>query len=117
MISAESQGNLPGFKGFDYQLRLSSARFRDFIEVLGIGIALRPGFLHRDVDIAAVLNVVTERLELGLKTGNAHGGGSHIHAAARLAEIERHADDADVLGLNILKRFGDGAGGHDVLVG
>ncbi len=36
---------------------------------------------------------MAERFKLGLKAGDAHGRGSHIHSAALLAEIERDADE------------------------
>ena len=65
-------------------------------------IACRLGFGQRDRDVACILHDVAESLELGFQSGNAHGRGPHVDAAARLAEVERHADDADLLGLNVL---------------
>ena len=57
---------------------------------------------QRDRNVAAVLDVVAERLELALESGDAHRRWTHVDAAARLPEIERHADDADLLGFNVL---------------
>jgi hypothetical protein len=35
-------------------------------------------------------------VEAGLESGDADGGGTHVNAAAGLAEIERHANHADL---------------------
>jgi hypothetical protein len=53
------------------------------------------GEIYRDV--ATVLDLVAERFEARFETGDAHGGGSHIDAAAGLAEVERDTDDTDAM--------------------
>ncbi len=49
-----------------------------------------------DGDVAAVLDVVAEGFEAGFESGDAHGRGAHVDAAAGLAQVERHADHANV---------------------
>src|ERR1019366_1012417 len=65
-------------------------------QVLGARIALGPGFLLFDGYVAAVFHLVAERSYARVQIGDAHGGRTHIDAAAVLPEIERRADDGDV---------------------
>jgi hypothetical protein len=112
VVAAEGEGDLAEFEGLEHQLGLGFARLSNLFEVLGAGISLGLRFQHGDGDVAGVFDVVAEGLELGFETRHAHGGRAHVDAAARLAEIERHADDSDVLGFDVLQRLGDGTGGH-----
>ena len=74
----------------------------DLLEVFGVRIAFGLGLGQGDGNVADVLHVVAERLELGFEAGDAHRRRTHVHAAARLPKVERHADDADVLGFDVL---------------
>src|SRR4051812_23892252 len=40
---------------------------------------------------------MSERFEPSFQAGNADRRGTHIHATARLSQIEWHADDANIL--------------------
>ena len=42
-----------------------------------------------------MLDHVAEVRELGCQAGDAEGGGTHVHAAAALAQVERDADYSD----------------------
>ncbi len=55
---------------------------------------MRLGNRHRY--IAAVAYQMTQRLEPGFEPGHSDGGRPHVDAAAGLAQIEGHAEDADL---------------------
>ena len=97
-----TRGILSGFQGLHHQLGFFRAGLGDFLQILGVGIAFGLGFGQGDRHVAAVLDVVAQGLELGFESGDAHRRRTHVHAAARLAEVERHADDADVFGFDVL---------------
>ena len=54
------------------------------------------GLGNFDADVAAVGDLVAQRLKPRFKSGHAHGGGSHVHAAAAGAHVQRNANDANV---------------------
>jgi len=66
-----------------------------------------------DADIAGIGDDVAKRFEVCFETGNADGGGAHVHTAAGLAEIERYADDVDVARLAAPARRCRWAGGRE----
>ena len=51
-----------------------------------------------DFEVANVFDSIAELFDARLKSRAAQSGGAHIHAAAALAEVHRHADDANLLG-------------------
>ena len=51
-----------------------------------------------DLDVAAVLHLMTERLKAGLKAGYAHCRRPHVHAAAAGAHVQRYPDHANLAG-------------------
>jgi len=53
-------------------------------------------FGNCDRDVARVLDDVTDGLEASFESGDADGGWPHVNAAARLSEVERDADHADL---------------------
>ena len=68
----------------------------DLLQIARVRFPETLGFGNRDGDIAAVVDRVAQRLQPGFKSGNPHRRGPHIHAAARLAQIQRYAKDADL---------------------
>ncbi len=98
VIAAKSQWDLPGLEGLDHQFGLRGASFRDLGQILGVGVTLGFGLEHGDRNVAAVLDVIAEGFEFAFQPGNAHCRRTHVHAAAGLAKVKRHTDDADVLG-------------------
>ena len=108
-----TMGIWPALQRLHHQLGFLRAGFGDFGEVLGARIAFRPRLQHGDRHVAAVLHDVAERFELALQPGDADGRRPHVDAAARLSEIERNADDANLLGyVDVLQRFGGWTGCH-----
>ena len=102
MIAAQHQRNLAGLKRRDDKLSFFGAGVGDFFQVLGVRIARRLRFGQRDRHVAFVFDDVAQRLELAFEAGDADCRGAHINATARLTEIERHADDANLLRVEIL---------------
>ena len=52
-------------------------------------------------DVAGIFNHMPQLLEPRFKTSHAHRRRSHINPAARLAKIERHPNNADLLGSDV----------------
>src|SRR5580765_43257 len=73
------------------------ACFRDFLKILGALFADLHflGLLH--FEVADVFDGKAELLDARLKTCTAKGGGTHVHAAAALAEVHGYANDAGFL--------------------
>ena len=101
MISAEGQRNFSGLERLDHQLRMLGAGRGDFLQILRVRVAFFLLFRHGDGDVAAVFDLVAERLEARFESGDADRRRSHVDAAARLAEIERHTDDANFSGRDV----------------
>ncbi len=104
--------NLSRFERLNHQFSLSGTGLGYLVQILGVRVAFRFGFQHGDRNIAAVLDIVAQCFELGLQPGNPHRRRAHVDTATRLAEIERHSDDADVFGFDVLQRFGNWTGRH-----
>ena len=101
MITAQNQRHLARLQSFQHQVSLLCAGRSDLLQILGVRIAFF--FLLGDCDgyIPCVLDNVPQLFKPGLETGNANSGWPHINAAAGLAQVERHTNDADFLRRNI----------------
>jgi hypothetical protein len=86
------------------------AGFGDFGQVMSILLAAGAGFRHFHPDIAGVGNVMAERPEPCLQSGNAQRRRPHIHAPAARAHVERNAEDADAPAGKWLPRRGRSIG-------
>src|SRR3954463_8349157 len=95
MISAEYQWNHPLLQRLHHQLGFLDAGSSDLFQVLRVRIAVLLGFRNRNGDVSAIFDDKTERLELGFKPSNPDCGGSHIHTAPGLPQVERHANNTD----------------------
>ena len=84
------------FERLDHQFGGFDAGLADLLQVSRVLLAGLLGFGDGDADVAAIGDDVAQRFKMRLEAGDAHGGGAHVHAAARLAEVERNADDADL---------------------
>src|SRR5579863_2011844 len=73
------------------------ASLGNFLKILGAFFADGHFFGLLHFQVADVFHRQAEFLESGLKSGAAQGGGTHIHAAAALAEVHGYADDANFL--------------------
>ena len=103
VVSAEDQGQVAFFEGFLHGVAQGFAGIGDFVDILAAFFADGHFFGLFHDDVADVLDVVAEMLDAGLQTGNAQGGGAHIHAAAAGAEVHGNADDADLLRHGLLR--------------
>ena len=98
MIAAEHQRELAGAQRAIHHLRhqrvqVSAICGRYLARECPSGVAF--ALDHRNV--AEVFHFIAQRREPPIEIGHAHGRGTHVDAAPSLAEIERRADDRDVL--------------------
>ena len=74
---------------------------RDLFQILGVSVAflflLRNGHRH----VAAIFHFVPQSLESRLKSRHPHRRRPHIDAAARLSQIQRHANHTNLLGRDV----------------
>jgi len=61
---------------------------------MGVAFGLLLG--NGNGNIAAIFHLMSQRFQASLQTGHAHGGWTHIDAAARLPKVERHANYANL---------------------
>ena len=97
MVAAQHQRQESFVERFLGDLREAAAGFGDFVQILRalFAVVLLFGLLHGDV--ADVLDLVAELLQSRLQAGDAQRRRAHVHAAAALAEVHRHSDDANFL--------------------
>ena len=98
MISAEDQRNFAGLERFENEVSAFGASRGNFLQVLGVRRAFFFLLRDGDGDVAGVFDDVADGFEAGFESGDADGGWTHVDAAARLAEVERNADHADLAG-------------------
>jgi hypothetical protein len=105
MISAEDERQETLFKGMLGDFREAAAGFGDFAQILGVLFTevLFFGLLHGDV--ADVVDLMAELLQARQEAGYAERGRTHVNAATALAEIHRHADDANFLWHDVSVQF------------
>src|SRR5579863_7817484 len=70
----------------------------NLFQIFCVRVAFLLLFGDCDGHVPGVFNHMPKRLQSGLEAGYANCGRSHIHAAARLAEVEGHTNDADLTG-------------------
>src|ERR1700732_5007235 len=101
MIAAEDERNFAGFERLQYQVGTLDAGCGDFFEVFGVGGSFF--FLLRDghSDVAGIFDNVPDGFEACFESGDADRGRTHVNAAARLAEVERNTDHADLAWSNV----------------
>ena len=98
VIASQHHGHFAGFQRLQHQLGVLGAGRGDFFQILWRGDRLLFLLGERDRHVAGILHHVAEFFQPGLQTRHPHRRGSHIHAAARLAEVERHTDHTDFSG-------------------
>src|SRR5215469_13144391 len=72
------------------------ARGRDFLQVLGAGVAFFLLFGNRDGNISAIFHLMAEGLETRFESCDTNGGWPHIDTTPRLPEVERNTDHANL---------------------
>ena len=97
MIASEDYRRLASFQRLQHQLGLLGASGGDFSEVLGARIAFFLLLGNSNGDVPGIFDDEAQRLETSLQASHAHRRWAHVHAPARLAEIERDADHANFL--------------------
>src|SRR5712692_36598 len=97
MVAAENEGEKTFDKRFFDGGGDITAGFGNFLQVLGALFADGHFFGLLDGEIADVFDLKAELFDAGLEARAAKGRGAHVHAAAALAEVHGHADDADFL--------------------
>ena len=97
VVAAEYQRKKSLRKRLLGHLRQAAAGFRDLVQIFGalFAVGLLFGLLHGHV--ADVFHRVPQLFEPRLQPGHAQRRGAHVHAAAALAQVHRHADDANFL--------------------
>ena len=101
MIAAERQRDFSGLERLDHQFGMFRAGGGDFFQIFGVRVAFFFLLGNGDGDVATVFDVVPERFEPRFEAGDANGRWAHVDAAARLAEVERNADDANFPGSDV----------------
>jgi hypothetical protein len=93
VIAAEHQGDASALHGAVDSGGELVAGGSDLGEEFGVTVAGGRGFGLLDGDVAKVVDVIAKGVQARIEIGDAEGGGSHVDAAAALAEIEGGADD------------------------
>src|SRR5258708_1192991 len=104
MITAQDERNFAGFERLQYQVGALDAGCGDFFEVFGVSRSFLFLFGDSDGDVASVFDNVSNALKARFESGDADGGRTHVNAAARLAEVERNADHADLAWSDVAER-------------
>src|SRR5579872_2360497 len=106
MIAAQSDWNLARLQRFHDELRVLGAGRSNLLQILRVRIAFLflLGNGHRN--IPRVFDHVPQCLQPRFETSDAYCRGPHIHSAARLAQIERDADDANLARSDAGERWG-----------
>jgi hypothetical protein len=98
MVAAQHEWYASSRESLGDEAREAIAGGGDLRQVLGARMALRGSLGLIDRNIAEVLDRIAQGLDALVEAGDAKSGGSHIDAAAALAEIEGSADDGYVGG-------------------
>src|SRR5271156_2729055 len=98
MIATQSNRHLAGFQRLDHEFCMLGAGCGDLLQILCMRIAFLLLLGNSDGHISGVFNNVPKRLQTRLEPSDAHRRGTHIYAAARLTEVERYTDDANLPG-------------------
>jgi hypothetical protein len=96
VIAAQHQGTSAIGCGFFYQLRETLAGVGDLREIAGMRRALGKALWLIDYDVAPILDVVAEVLELFVQSGNAQCRRTHVDAATSCSEVHGGAENGDV---------------------
>ena len=96
MIASQNQRGDTFLEGLQHHAGNPFAGFADLLDVFCVRLAGVSGLSNRHRDIAPVAYHMTQRLEPGFEAGYPDRGRPHIDAAARLAQIEGHAENADM---------------------
>ena len=110
MIAAEDDGRGTFFERLHNEVSGLDAGLANFLQVFGVLFTGIFGFCDGHADVAAIGDDMAQRFQMRLQTGDANGGGAHVHTAARLAEVERDAYDA-----NVARRQGLDSGVHGLV--
>ena len=108
MIAAQSNRHLAGFQRLHHEFRVLGAGRGDLLQIFCVGIAFFLLLGNGDGDVSGVFDNVTERLQSRFETSDPHCRGTHIDAAARLAEVERYTDDTNLAGRDAGEGWRDG---------
>src|ERR1700719_2033542 len=97
MIAAKHQGEKTFGQRLLCHFRQAAAGFRNLIQIFGalfaVGLLFRLLYGH----VTDIVNRMPKLFKASLQTGDAQSRRTHVHAAAALAEVHRHADDANLL--------------------
>src|ERR1035438_485295 len=104
VIAPEDERDFAGFERLQHQVGAGGAGGGDFLKIFGVGGAFFFLFRDSDGDIAGIFDDVSYGFETGFQSGDANGGRTHVNAAARLAEVKRNADHADLARSNVAVR-------------
>ena len=110
MVAAENQRDAAVFQEFADVLGGPAADRGDFLHVAraAVGERLRLGNDHRQV--AGIFDFEPHFAQARLQAGGADRRGTHVYAAAALAEVERDAEDFDLRGWHGVGFGGDFGG-------
>ncbi len=106
VISAQNQRNFAGLERLDDHVRTLEAGRGNFFQIFGARRAFFFLLRDGDGDVAGIFHVVANGFEPRLQPGDAYGGWTHVHAAARLAKVEGNADDTNLPRSNAAERRG-----------
>src|ERR1700733_5286767 len=98
MIATQSNRHLAGFQRLDHEFCMLGAGRSNLLQILCMRITFLLLLGNSDGYISGVFNNVSQRVESRLEAGNTKCGRLHIHAAARLTEVERNPNDANLPG-------------------
>ena len=95
MVAAEHQRRAALIERLHHRLGGAGAGLGNLLQVVGVLAPEALRFRDLDLDVAAVGDLVAERLKARLQSGYAHGRRAHVHAAPAGAQVERHAHHAN----------------------
>ena len=106
VVSAQHQRNHAGFERLDHQLGVLGAGSGNFFRYLADG---SPAFFCSAMAtemFPRILHHVPQFFQPRLQAGHAYRRGSHVHAPARLSQVERDANHPDFPGHDVRRGCG-----------
>src|SRR5277367_323131 len=106
MIAAQRDRDFVRLQRLDHELRMLGAGCGNLLQIFRMRITFLLLLSYGDSDVSAVLDDVSDRLKTRLEAGDADRRRPHIHAAARLAEVERNANNTNLSRNNAREGWG-----------
>src|ERR1700722_3534020 len=94
MVPAQHQGDHILVERFRHSLGQALAGLRDFVQISGALFAIGMFFRLRDDHVADVFHLTAKLFESCVETSYTQRRRAHVHAAAALSQVHRHADDS-----------------------